>query len=59
MWRLLTDFGTAAGPMAIGLVVAVSPIGAACLSIAGLGAAGSYTIYRYVEETLVTPSRGQ
>jgi MFS family permease len=58
MWRLLTDFGTAAGPLAIGLVVAVSPIGAACLTIAGLGAAGSYTIYRYVEETLVTSARG-
>ena len=59
MWRLLTDFGTAAGPMAIGLVVAVSPIGAACLTIAGLGAAGSYTIYRYVEETLVPPTGGK
>jgi len=54
MWRLLTDFGTAAGPMAIGMVVAVAPIGTACLTIAALGAAGSYTIFRYVEETGVS-----
>jgi len=53
LWRLLTDFGTAAGPMAIGMVVAVAPIGVASLTIAGLGAAGSYVVYRFVEETLV------
>jgi len=56
LWRLLTDFGTAAGPMVIGAVVAVAPIGMACTAIAALGAAGSYTIYRYVEETLVAQS---
>jgi MFS family permease len=56
LWRLLTDFGTAAGPMAIGMVVAVAPIGVASLTIAGLGAAGSYVVYRFVEETLVRSS---
>jgi MFS family permease len=53
LWRLLTDFGTAAGPMAIGMVVAVAPIAIASLTIAGLGACGSYVVYRFVEETLV------
>ncbi|MFT4560581.1 MAG: MFS family permease [Gammaproteobacteria bacterium] len=56
IWRLLTDVGTAAGPMAIGIVVAVAPISIACLSIAGLGALGSFVVYQYVEETLVTPT---
>lgn len=53
LWRLLTDFGTAAGPLAIGMVVAVAPIGVASLAIAGLGTLGSYVIYRFVGETLV------
>ncbi|HJN03784.1 MAG TPA: MFS transporter [Alphaproteobacteria bacterium] len=52
LWRLLTDAGTAAGPMTIGMVVAVAPIGIASLTIAGLGALGSYIVYRFVEETL-------
>jgi MFS family permease len=54
LWRLLTDVGTAAGPMAIAMVVAVAPISIACLSIAGVGALGSFVVYRFVEETLVT-----
>lgn len=52
LWRLLTDFGTTAGPMAIGIVVALAPISVASLTIAGLGAAGSFVIYRFVDETL-------
>lgn len=54
LWRLLTDVGAAAGPMVIGMVVAVAPIGFASLSIAALGAGGSYIVYRFVEETLVS-----
>ena len=53
LWRLLTDVGTAAGPLAIGMVAAVAPISIACLSIAGLGAVGSFIVYRFVDETLV------
>jgi MFS family permease len=53
LWRLLTDVGATAGPMAIGLAVAVAPISVACLSVAGLGALGSFVVYRFVEETLV------
>jgi len=54
LWRLLTDVGTAAGPMVIGLVVAVAPIAFASLSIAALGGCGSYIVYRFVEETLIS-----
>jgi len=53
IWRLLTDLGATTGPMAIGAVVAIAPIGVASLTVAGLGALGSYVIYRFVEETLV------
>ena len=53
LWRLLTDLGSAAGPLAIGMVVAIAPLGIASLTVAGLGALGSYVVYRYVEETLV------
>lgn len=53
LWRLLTDLGSAAGPMAIGMVVAIAPIGIASLTVAGLGAIGSYVVYYSVNETLV------
>ena len=53
LWRLLTDAGTAAGPMAISALLAIAPLSIAALGVAALGAVGSYVVYRYVEETLV------
>lgn len=53
LWRLLTDAGTSAGPLAISAVLAVAPLGVAALSVAALGAVGSFVVYRFVEETLV------
>ena len=53
LWRLLTDAGTAAGPMAISALLAIAPLSIAALGVAALGALGSYVVYRYVEETLV------
>ncbi len=53
LWRLLTDVGTAAGPMVVSAVVAVAPLSAAALGVGALGALGSFVVYRYVEETLV------
>ena len=52
LWRLLTDFGTAAGPMVVACAVAVAPIGIAAVSVAAVGAMGGFVVYRYVEETL-------
>ena len=52
LWRLLTDFGTAAGPMVVSSLLSVAPLGLAALGVAALGGAGSYVVYRYVEETL-------
>ena len=53
LWRLLTDAGTAAGPMAISALLAIAPLSIAALGVAALGALGSFVVYRYVEETLV------
>ena len=52
VWRLLTDAGTALGPMAISALVVVAPLSVAALGVAALGAMGSFVVYRYVEETL-------
>ena len=52
LWRLLTDFGAASGPMVVSSVVAFAPLASAALSVSALGAAGSFIVYRYVEETL-------
>ena len=53
LWHLLMDLGAATGPIAISIVAAVAPIGLASLTVAGIGALGSYVVYRFVEETLV------
>jgi MFS family permease len=52
LWRLLTDFGSAAGPWVVSAVVAFAPLAVASLAVAALGAGGSFVIWRYVEETL-------
>lgn len=52
LWRLLTDLGSAAGPMVVSSVVLVAPLAAAALSVAALGACGSFVVYRYAAETL-------
>lgn len=51
LWRLLTDFGTAGGPLVISALVAVAPLSVAALGVAAIGAAGSFVVYRFVEET--------
>ncbi len=53
LWRLLTDAGTSAGPMAISAVLAVAPLSMAAFCVATLGAVGSFVVYRFVDETLV------
>ena len=52
IWRLLTDFGTSAGPMAVGAIVTTAPLSVAALSISAIGVLGCIVVYRYVEETL-------
>ena len=52
IWRLLTDFGTSAGPMVVGAIVTSAPLATAALSVAAIGTLGCVIVYRYVEETL-------
>lgn len=52
LWRLLTDVGTAAGPLAVSAVVAVASLHAAALCLGAVGAAGSYVVWRFVGETM-------
>ena len=52
IWRLLTDFGTSAGPMVVGAIVTSAPLATVALSVAALGTLGCVIVYRYVEETL-------
>ena len=52
IWRLLTDFGTSAGPMVVGAIVTSAPLATAALSVGAIGAVGCLVVYRYVEETL-------
>ena len=52
LWRLLTDLGSAAGPLTVSLAVTLGSIQAAALCVGALGAAGSLVVYRFVEETL-------
>lgn len=52
IWRLLTDFGTSAGPMVVSAIVSSAPLSTAALSVGAIGAIGCAVVYRYVEETL-------
>ena len=52
LWRLLTDLGTSAGPVVVGTVAGIAPLGVAALAVAGIGAVGCFVVYHYVEETM-------
>lgn len=52
LWRLLTDLGTAAGPVVVGAVAVIAPLGVAALAVGGIGAVGCFVVYHYVEETI-------
>lgn len=51
VWRLLTDFGTAAGPLLVSTVVAAAPLAMAAVAVGAVGALGSFVVYRYAHET--------
>lgn len=52
MWRLITDVGTAGGPLLVAVVTAVASLGAAPIVIGAVGVAGSVVMWRAVPETL-------
>lgn len=52
MWRLITDVGTAGGPLLVAVVTAVASLGAAPVVIGAVGIAGTVVMWRAVPETL-------
>lgn len=46
-WRLITDFGVASGPLAVGAVATVASLVVACAAAAVLGAAAAGTVWRW------------
>jgi MFS family permease len=58
VWRLVTDVGTVGGPLLVAAVTSVATLGAAALSVAGVGVVGVVVLWRAVPETLESPDRG-
>ena len=57
VWRLITDSGGAAGPLAIGGIAQGLALGAACLATAGIGVAGAAVMVLLVRETTEAAER--
>jgi len=55
-WRLVSDFGTAGGPVLLSAVTAATSLGAATLATALVGIAGAAVMYRLVPEPRDQPS---
>ncbi len=52
LWRLVSDVGTAGGPMLVAVVTSVASLGAASIAVAGVGLVGAGVLWRAVPETL-------
>jgi MFS family permease len=52
LWRLVTDVGTAAGPMLIAVVTSLATLGAAPVVVGAFGLVGTAVMWRVVPETL-------
>jgi MFS family permease len=57
VWRLITDSGGAAGPLAIGGIAQGLALGAACFATAGIGVAGAAVMILLVRETTEAAER--
>lgn len=54
LWRLVSDLGTAGGPLLVAAVTSVASLGAAAVVVAGVGLIGVGVLWRAVPETLQT-----
>lgn len=52
LWRLVTDVGTAGGPLIIAIVTSLATLGAAPVAVAAVGLLGTAVMWRAVPETL-------
>ncbi len=58
LWRLVTDIGTAGGPLLVAVVTSLATLGAAPIAIAGVGLIGTAVMWRAVPETLTGDLEG-
>lgn len=58
LWRLVTDIGTAGGPLLVAVVTSLATLGAAPIAIAGVGLIGTAVMWRAVPETLTGDREG-
>lgn len=59
VWRMVSDLGTSAGPLAAGVVSGVSTLGAASVAVGGIGLLGAAVFWLAMPETLTRlPSGG-
>ncbi len=52
VWRLVSDLGTAGGPLLVAAVTSLVSLGAASIAVAGVGLIGAGVLWRTVPETL-------
>jgi MFS family permease len=52
VWRLVSDLGTAGGPLLVAAVTSLVSLGAASIAVAGVGLIGAGVLWRAVPETL-------
>ena len=52
LWRLVTDLGSAGGPLLVAIVITVASLGAAPVAVALIGLAGAGVMWKAVPETL-------
>ncbi len=57
VWRLITDSGGAAGPLAIGGIAQAFVLGTACLATSGIGVLGALVMLFLVQETTEAEKR--
>ncbi|MEX1103250.1 MAG: MFS transporter, partial [Dehalococcoidia bacterium] len=52
VWRLITDVGTAGGPLVVGVLTAAASLGAASVATGGIGLVGAAIMLFFVPEPL-------
>lgn len=52
IWRLVSDVGTAGGPLLVAIVTSLASLGVAAVVVAGVGLTGAAVLWRAVPETL-------
>lgn len=52
LWRLVTDLGSAGGPLLVAIVISIASLGAAPVAVALIGLVGTGVMWKAVPETL-------